>query len=746
MALHFAWRQLPSVLALAVLFGVVCGCRFRPTQVTLVFDSNVASERRVTLSLVALEGSRSIDELRAADGSLARRTNSASALFPGSAAVVPRTDRPRSGTMTMLAVLDAPEEDGIPAFRIERVQQLSLIEHVPQQARVFFNVECSLPSSDCTSVPASQCTLSQRCIELGQTCGDDATCVPIALPTVTVPPTVPLDAVLATDASSPRRSDASMLDVPRDTPTVDARSVDAAPIDASPADAPSVDSMMSDVRSQDADVADVRGTISLVSVTPSHLLPAGGDIELSLAGNLMGLAVSVDGLPCAALVMLDATRARCTAPARVAGVVPVTATSVVGSSTLPTGIAYVTPGPQQMGGPADDRTSGVAVDRQGNVYLSGGTTGSLDGASAGDFDALIVKYDASGRLVWTRQLGTNTFDYARDVAIDGATGDVLVVGYGSGDIDGDSVAMGGTDVFVARYNSSGTRVWVRQIGSAGNDESWDLAVDAAGNAVVSIWTDGAFAGATNAGGLDYAVARFTRAGVLSWVRQVGTTANDQAHSVAVAPDGTAYIVGYTTGVLEVGVTNAGLDDLFIARYDTAGTRTWIRQRGTTTSDRAFDVTVDSMGRPWLVGTTGGALDGQPNAGGADVFIMRYSSAGAWELTRTRGSTGNEATFGVAVNSAGRAFLSCTTPAAFDGQSYAGGSNDYSVVAWNADGTHAFTRIAGSTGTDSASAITLASNDLLYVSIVTDGSLDGRPSRGGNDVAVTRFRPSTASFF
>ncbi|MFN9812972.1 MAG: IPT/TIG domain-containing protein [Deltaproteobacteria bacterium] len=460
-------------------------------------------------------------------------------------------------------------------------------------------------------------------------------------------------------------------------------------------------------------------------------------MELTLSGDLSGLSVTVDGMPCAPVVLVDATRARCTAPAHPPAVVPIAVSSVDGSASLAAGLVYLTPGAYQMGGPADDRTSGVAVDAEGSLYLSGGTNGALDGPGAGAFDALLAKYDAAGRLLRTRQLGTSVWDYARDVAIDPGTGDVLIVGYGAGDIDGDGVTAGGTDVFVARFTADGARVWVRQIGSAGNDEAWDLAVDAGGNTVVSMWTDAAFAGATHAGGLDHAVARLTRDGSLAWVRQVGTPSDDQAHSVGVARDGTAYIVGCTRGALEEGRANAGDRDLFIARYDTDGSRAWIRQRGSATSDQAFDVTVDASGRPWLVGATNGSLDGQANAGGDDVLVMRFSSTGDWELTRLRGSAGNEMSFGLAIDAAGRVFCSFHTPLSLDGQSYSGGPNDVGVFAWSPDGSHGFTRLSGSPGNDLASSIAVAPIGLVYVSVVTDGALDARPSRGGDDAAVLK---------
>jgi hypothetical protein len=226
--------------------------------------------------------------------------------------------------------------------------------------------------------------------------------------------------------------------------------------------------------------------------------------------------------------------------------------------------------------------------------------------------------------------------------------------------------------------------------------------------------------------------------VLGWAKRPATPADDYGHSIAAAPDGTAYVVGYTAGAIEPGVTNTGGDDLFVARYDTSGVRAWIRQRGTSAEDRAQDATVDAMGRPLVVGYTDGSLDGNTSAGGRDIFLARFSTSGAWELTKQRGSSGSENTWGVAVDGLGRAVVACVTSGAFDGQSNRGG-NDLCAVAWNPDGTHAYTRIAGSPGGDSPSscAADLARTGFVYVSLITDGSLDGSPNRGMNDTAVAK---------
>ena len=110
-----------------------------------------------------------------------------------------------------------------------------------------------------------------------------------------------------------------------------------------------------------------------------------------------------------------------------------------------------------MGTSSDDRAYGVATDSSGNVYVTGRTEGGLGGnSSAGDYDLFVVKYNSSGTKQWTKQLGTSGNDIAYGVATD-SSGNVYVSGETQGVLDGNSHA-GGSDLFVVKYNSSGTKL------------------------------------------------------------------------------------------------------------------------------------------------------------------------------------------------------------------------------------------------------------------------------------------------
>ena len=86
------------------------------------------------------------------------------------------------------------------------------------------------------------------------------------------------------------------------------------------------------------------------------------------------------------------------------------------------------------------------------------------------------------------------------------------------------------------------------------------------------------------------------------------------------------MTGYTAGGLD-GNTNAGNADIFVVKYNSSGTKQWTKQLGTSSSDIAYGVATDSSGNVYVTGFTGGGLDGNTSAGDNDVFVVKYNSDG-----------------------------------------------------------------------------------------------------------------------
>jgi len=111
---------------------------------------------------------------------------------------------------------------------------------------------------------------------------------------------------------------------------------------------------------------------------------------------------------------------------------------------------------RQLARSSNDYAYGVATDSSGNVYVTGNTSGGLDiNTNAGQADLFLVKYNSSGTKQWTKQYGTDRYDEARGVATD-SSGNIYVTGGTYGGLDGNTNA-GNRDLFVVKYNSSGTK-------------------------------------------------------------------------------------------------------------------------------------------------------------------------------------------------------------------------------------------------------------------------------------------------
>ena len=120
---------------------------------------------------------------------------------------------------------------------------------------------------------------------------------------------------------------------------------------------------------------------------------------------------------------------------------------------------------RQLARSSNDYAYGVATDSSGNVYVAGGTNGGLDGnTNAGNTDLFVVKYNSSGTKQWTKQLGSSSRDSANGVATD-SSGNIYVTGTTYWGLDGNTSA-GNADLFVVKYNSSGTKQWTNQLGSS----------------------------------------------------------------------------------------------------------------------------------------------------------------------------------------------------------------------------------------------------------------------------------------
>ncbi|MGD0275656.1 MAG: SBBP repeat-containing protein, partial [Syntrophales bacterium] len=281
----------------------------------------------------------------------------------------------------------------------------------------------------------------------------------------------------------------------------------------------------------------------------------------------------------------------------------------------------------------DDVATSVAVDSRGYIFITGWTTGDLDGAGPGPFgqeDIFLAMYYDTGNRSWLIQRGTTESDIATGIAVDnsGSTYWVYLTGATKGNLDGiRTTSTGNDDIFLVQYDistaSTPTWTWTAMLGTASDDAA--LAINARNaNVHIAGVTGGSLDGHTSAGGNDIFVAAYDHSGTKLWTTQQGTSANDIAYGITVDNIGNSYVSGFSTG----GQTNAGSADIFIVMfYLPGGNPAWGTLIGNSGDNEGRGIVLNAAEDTlYMTGFTQGDLDGQPSAGGYDTFLMKFAAA------------------------------------------------------------------------------------------------------------------------
>lgn len=226
-----------------------------------------------------------------------------------------------------------------------------------------------------------------------------------------------------------------------------------------------------------------------------------------------------------------------------------------------------------IGSTQSDVGTGIAVDRKGDVYLTGLFKNTVDFdpevanhslTSSGDYDAFIAKYDTDGVYQWAHKFGGTDGEGAGDIVTD-HNDNVYITGLFQGmsyfDPASGSVSFtskGGMDIFIAKYDTDGVHQWAHSIGGTQDEAGRSIEVDRVGNVYIA----GMFKSAnvdfdlgndtyylSSKGKEDAFVARYTPTGIFQWAYQTGGSENDAGNDIAVSGfgHGHIYLTGYFSG-------------------------------------------------------------------------------------------------------------------------------------------------------------------------------------------------------
>ncbi len=312
------------------------------------------------------------------------------------------------------------------------------------------------------------------------------------------------------------------------------------------------------------------------------------------------------------------------------------------------------------GGGAGEAGSAVAMDSSGNVLVTGFITsyaptdvGGGTMTASGIQDIFLAKYaSGDGSPVWVKQIGGIGTDSPAAVAVDSAD-NIVLTGYFQNSVNFGGVTLtsaGGADVFVAKYSPTGVLQWALRAGGTSGDVPTGLAVDPTDNVLVT----GSFQGSadfgggslTSAGSTDIFLAKYSPSGTHLWSQRFGSTSDDVGYGVAADPAGNAILVGDFMGSVDFGggaLQSAGPGDMVLAKYGPNGGHVWSKRFGSTLSGaHGQAVAADGGGNVAVTGTISSAVDfgggalRDPQGDNPDVFVARFTSAGAYVWAKRAG--------------------------------------------------------------------------------------------------------------
>lgn len=424
----------------------------------------------------------------------------------------------------------------------------------------------------------------------------------------------------------------------------------------------------------------------------------------------------------------------------------------------------------------EDSVGGSAVDSQGNVYLAGSfrytmdidpTAGVDDRNSGSTTDGYLTRINADGSYGWGHVFNGPLYDYGVDVVVD-SQDNVYVVGHFSGTIDFDTgegvaerTASGNNDIFIAKYDAYGSYVdvWtLRNIGSQyGYAKASGIAIDAQDNIYVAGRFDSAIdsdpgAGVDeyiSSGGYDVFVTKLSSTGEYGWTY---TLTDDGVNDLAVSANGNVYITG-------------GGPDIYVAQILADGTQGWLHRFGGASEDMGNAIALDGLGGVYVAGSFGSTVDFNPSvevaeytsaSTGANGFLTKLSTDGAYQWTRQVSSAVSSAGYAVGADGNGNVFFGGSYNGLTDFDWGAGidertsADSDFFFTRLSSGGEYVLTHSNGGVGSGAANADQVRSFTFdaagnfyaigLYsrtVDFDQDGIYESR-SRGYRDVFITKW--------
>lgn len=431
-----------------------------------------------------------------------------------------------------------------------------------------------------------------------------------------------------------------------------------------------------------------------------------------------------------------------------------------------------------VGGPMGDHGIVITTDKWGNVYSAGFFNDTVDFNPGTGFqligvrnnDVYITKYDANGNFIWAQAFGGIGTDQCFGLKTD-EIGNIYISGQFGGTVDlnpgganGELIATGGNDVFVAKYDSSGSLLWAKRMGGMGNDIAYGLDIDASGN----VYTTGEYVGTEinridfdpgpdtfrliSKGSGDIFVSKLDTDGNFVWAKSMGSNRPDYSYDIAVDKQGNVYTTGvfqdtgdFDPGPNEARVVSNGGYDIFVSKLDSMGNYVWAKGIGAVGADYGYGITVSDSGYVYTTGYFQRTVEFNPGGSNStiltslgnpsDLFVTKFKAEDG-ELVWAKRMGGSLAETGRSIdvdlrdnvyvggwfNSQNASFNPDSTTGDFASR----GGNDLFIVKLNFEGNYQWALSMGGTASDFGYGISVDNSGNVYTTGYVQGTIDFDP--------------------
>lgn len=324
-----------------------------------------------------------------------------------------------------------------------------------------------------------------------------------------------------------------------------------------------------------------------------------------------------------------------------------------------------------IGGVFNDFALGIDLDDDGNSYVCGYYTDSVDFdpgpgvyqlTATGQTDNFIMKFDTSGKLVWAKSIGGPNFEMGCNLKIDKAANVYLLGSYnGMVDFDPNSGVHNVPEpkgMYVLRLDVNGNFKWVKIVeGALGPDavsvdDSCNIYIAGFYFNTVDFNRDTPSVIKTAKGNADMFITKWDSTGNYKWVKTAGGSDYELITALNVDKSGNIYTTGqFSSSTIDfdegTGVsikTCAGSSDIFLMKLNSAGALDWVYAFGGKSMDMGSGVIIDTAGDVYTAGFYSDKVDFDPGAGdatliatksiydpGMNAYILKLNKAGKFEF-------------------------------------------------------------------------------------------------------------------